>query len=1038
MPPLNSQLMPLPFQTGLSQKTDSRWLDIGAQTTVVNAVLRKAGALQKRQGYTALSTSTLPDVGTISSGKRLGEYGNNLTMTDGTNYYGYSSTGARWVNTDLVSPCDAWREAVAEWPLGMTSFDLAYGNGYVVIAWTAKATVGGNNAVYCSIIDWSTGTYHLQNYAVPFGAAILNFVRVVVVSGVAMFFGVNESAKTEIRGTAISLTTMAATVTSQVVVNDHDNAATTDAWDVCAMTNGTNAVLLYPGTGAPKQTRLALVPTTMIVATTGAYTPLAGMTTPGFSYSVCADSGENVWTIVGYQNGAINTEFVVGARSPTTLGSTLGEVTTGLTYTGTAPARTTIARTSSTNAVFATSHSNQTFGLHWGQIDTVGGLRGTARTLYYAHIGGKAFVQGGKAYLTAIMFPTMTAYTGSPPVTQSYPQASYMLLDLDIAHTDATQQAGRPCAYLGPRITNTTNVTFNGNPVSVHSCQIDSNTWITAGSIAGALAGNSRINVLSYYFNPSYDHVQLGDSAYIGGGVLTQYDGKAVTEVGFLHPPHSVTTAVQAGAGVDSGVHGYLVVYQWTDGAGQVQRSAAAVTTATTTAGNNQVQLTIGNCFPTRKQDYETAFLPPIGINIYRTTAGGSTYYQLLSDTSLLASSPNTFSQTYTDNTTDAGLVSQNYGIWPSQGGAFEGYAPPALGIIVAHGERLWGVGDDRVSLWFSSEVVPGEQVKFNDAWQIVMPKGPITGLASMDGVLYAFTAEHIYAIAGSGPNQFGQQSDFEAPQRIPSDVGCIDHRSIVTTSQGIYFQSSLGIYMLSRARELTYVGGAIEDTLATYPVCKSAVVVPHYGEIRFALSAAETSEAGMDAVYNYVLQGWTLFDRYDTDTSSALKPSMDEAVVNNQYYWLTSGGRVYQENRSTTAAGAYMDNGHWVTLTVESAWAKADGIAGWGRFRYANTLAQRLDPHDLTISVATDYATSYAQSATFTAGTMSTWTTPLQHAELQIGAQKASALRVKISDATPTGGVAATTGAGPILVGLQLDVGVYGRVARIPPTQGA
>ena len=125
MPPLNSQLMPLPFQTGLSQKTDSRWLDIGAQTTVVNAVLRKAGALQKRQGYTALSTSTLPDVGTISSGKRLGEYGNNLTMTDGTNYYGYSSTGARWVNTDLVSPCDAWREAVAEWPLGMTSFDLA-------------------------------------------------------------------------------------------------------------------------------------------------------------------------------------------------------------------------------------------------------------------------------------------------------------------------------------------------------------------------------------------------------------------------------------------------------------------------------------------------------------------------------------------------------------------------------------------------------------------------------------------------------------------------------------------------------------------------------------------------------------------------------------------------------------------------------------------------------------------------------------------------------------------------------------------------
>lgn len=1034
---LQSQLMPLPFQTGLSQKVDSRWVDIGSQTTVTNCVMRKAGALQKRQGYTALSTQTLPDTGSITAGKRLGEYGQQLTMIDGTNYYGYNVTAAKWRQADMVPTCDAFRDPVAEWPSGMISFDCAYGSGYLVVAWTAKELGGANNRAYCSVIDWATGTYIVQNQQVLVGI-VVSYVRVVISGTTVMFFGVDDSATQNIQGQTLNLSTMAFGAVLQVVT-DHDTTAHGSMWDVCPIANDTGAVLLYPYKNGPTlQTAIALVPTSLVVTVSTNFAKPAGMTSPGFGYAVCATAMENIFFMVGYQNGAGNTEFHVGSRDPSTLVQVLAETTTGVIFTGTTRCRTGIVRLSGTACAFVMSNATASIGMRWGQMNTSGTVSGTARNLYYHQLGCKPFVQGGKTYVTAVAYSTLTAYVGTPPTSQSSPQGAHVLIDLDTGNSNGTQQAGRPCAYTGPRISNVTNVSFTTNPVAVGSCAVSSTQWITAGSFAGALAGNYRLNAITYDFNPAWDHVQLGDTAYVGGGVVTQYDGKAVTEVGFLHPPHNLAAApVAGGALTANGAYTYLAVYQWTDGAGQVQRSAAAITSITLTGANQQTTLTLGNCLDTRKQDYENSFTPPIVINVYRNQAGGSTFYQLFADTALPNSTPNTYTQTIGDNVSDAALVSNNYGIWPSQGGALEGYAPPALSVIIAHNNRLWGIGDDRTTLWYSSEVVVGEQVHFNDSWQIVMPTSPVKALASMDGVLYAFTADRIYAIPGKGPNQFGQQSDFDDPQIVPSDVGCIDHRSVVATSSGVYFQSALGIYMLSRSREVQYVGAAIEDTLATYPVCKSAVVVPHYGEVRFALATAETAEVGVDAVYNYILQGWTLFDRYDTGTATSLKPSMDEAVVGTDYYWLTSGGQVYQENKSTTATNANTDNGHWVTMTVESAWAKADGIAGWGRFRYANLVAQRSSPHDISISVATDYSTTYSQTGTFTALQMSAWTTPLQHAELQVGNQKASALRVKITDSSPTG-IASTTGAGPVLVGLQLDVGVYGRVARIPPTQGA
>jgi hypothetical protein len=323
------------------------------------------------------------------------------------------------------------------------------------------------------------------------------------------------------------------------------------------------------------------------------------------------------------------------------------------------------------------------------------------------------------------------------------------------------------------------------------------------------------------------------------------------------------------------------------------------------------------------------------------------------------------------------------------------------------------------------------DQVRFNDN-QIIYTEDAIVTLEVLDGALYIFTSTQILRIRGNGPNDSGMENDFTVPDIVPTDVGCTESRSIVATTMGIFFQSTRGIYLLTRGGEPIYVGQSIEDTLASYPVIKAATLVAGSNEVRFECWSSETGTTGQTIVYNYNFKTWSVFNRYDTDQAIATCPAVSSIVANGSYSWLTRYGVVYEE--STTS---YTDNGHWVTLTIASAWARGSGIQGWARFRQVNLIAEEKDKHDITIAVGFDGAAAFEESHTFTQSDRIGWDTPLLMAEYQIGHQKAGSVRVKVSDSAPTG-FSATTGQGPLLIGLQLEVGAYPRPYRIPPTQGA
>jgi hypothetical protein len=253
----------------------------------------------------------------------------------------------------------------------------------------------------------------------------------------------------------------------------------------------------------------------------------------------------------------------------------------------------------------------------------------------------------------------------------------------------------------------------------------------------------------------------------------------------------------------------------------------------------------------------------------------------------------------------------------------------------------------------------------------------------------------------------------------------------------GIMFLSSRGIYLLSRSLDVSYIGKPIEDTLATYSIVTSAVLVASQNEVRFTCNNGVN---GITAKYNILFDAWTYDSIYDTNTATAGAIYTTAIIVNGAYYCATAAGQVYQE-MTAGAANSFMDNGTWVTFSGETANIKTSGIAGWGRLYRFFVTAEALDAHDLNIQYAFNESATYTQTNSVSGGNTFTWpniqkfATPLEQMRSDVGQQKCQSCRVKWSDAPPTGG-GNVTGQAMRMVAISAEIGTYPGTPRVGPLQ--
>lgn len=229
----------------------------------------------------------------------------------------------------------------------------------------------------------------------------------------------------------------------------------------------------------------------------------------------------------------------------------------------------------------------------------------------------------------------------------------------------------------------------------------------------------------------------------------------------------------------------------------------------------------------------------------------------------------------------------------------------------------------------------------------------------------------------------------------------------------GLMFESSRGVYALTRGLELSHIGKPVEDTLASYPTITSAVLVPAENQVRFTANNADET-AGSVLVYDYLAGQWSTFVYTDTVAAPdvASTPIADACVWNGRWTFVTPTGSVLSEDPET-----YLDGGTaWVYASGTCSPVSSVGPVGFQRVRRAWLLGDLETDCDLTLAFDFDGRETFPQSYTWTSDALSQLDSAA-NVGMRVGSQNGASPRcrsfaVRWSDGPPTG-VGAVTGTG-------------------------
>jgi hypothetical protein len=384
--------------------------------------------------------------------------------------------------------------------------------------------------------------------------------------------------------------------------------------------------------------------------------------------------------------------------------------------------------------------------------------------------------------------------------------------------------------------------------------------WETNGSTPGAarkLAGAAGTAVAfgGHLQELTSSRSEFPANAEISGGSLVTPRG---CENGFARAPAILAVSSNAGGTLAVGVYQTCVVFEYIDVDGRRHRSPPSniVSHTVTGAGDDRIVLSISS-YSHFERDLLAAGLST-AFHVYCTGTNGSTFFRITPDQGgEPAVDPVAGSSIFTYNIsqtpTGGEVLYTDGGVWPNQ-------PSPAHRFGCVAGDRLVvGGGFDPRVVEVSKFFLPNEPPQFTRAspFRSILPV-PCTGLAYMDGTIIAFTERGIFTIAASQlPNNQGFPA-VPTPEPLPTDVGCIDWRSILEVPAGVVFQSYRGIYLLPRGlgspirisapiQEDLNDNRVIAATLSHYAGASGSIGVDlssHYAYFAIAASATATADA--------------------------------------------------------------------------------------------------------------------------------------------------------------------------------------------------
>lgn len=517
---------------------------------------------------------------------------------------------------------------------------------------------------------------------------------------------------------------------------------------------------------------------------------------------------------------------------------------------------------------------------------------------------------------------------------------------------------------------------------STFTCALPRKRRVTVSGVSAAQGRVLQLVTFSDALPTASRARELGGVTYLPGGLVYADDGQSCRAAVFpRYPEVPALASFNGGGGMSSSkTYSYRLVLKRQDSAGRILRSAASVPVSITLgAGDNAVQLTIPNPYL-----YWVDFLAFTSVEIYRVgpVESGATLYNLVTTTALLnqnADSLTVVNDLASDATAALGEVAY------FTGNVEENIAPPSCSLLEVNGGRIWIVNaEDPSELRYSKQSKAGTIPGFNTDFALRIDgdgRGGITALGSMDGRLIVFKDGAIWVVSGDGPNDLGQGS-FSPPQIASRETGVPTGlaRSVVSTPDGLMFQSARGIYLLDRGLGLTYIGAPVETyTLAANVV--DASPVRGTTQVRFVMAS------GRCLVWDYQTKTWSTFIL--PVGGSSIVGCVDATAG---WYYVTADGKLRLE-----VSGATTDDGAAIVPVISLPHLTFAGLSGYQRVRSLDFLFDVVGNHTFSVDAEFNYSGALTGSPKTKAMTTATPTAQVQYLPPD-GLAKCTAMRPVIT----------------------------------------
>lgn len=461
-------------------------------------------------------------------------------------------------------------------------------------------------------------------------------------------------------------------------------------------------------------------------------------------------------------------------------------------------------------------------------------------------------------------------------------------------------------------------------------------------------------------------------------------------------PNTSAFTAATFGPG--AGTYQYCVVWRWMDVNGQIVRSAPSIPVTITKADQ-------GGGFPGAVYLYihcppiTNRYLKNCEIEVYRTTAGGNTFYYVNDLQGRIRWSDATgsnieFVDTYTDQ------YIQNSEVLYTTGGVLSNWQVPACTSVSAFKNRLVVGGVNDSDVFYSKAPYSKEVVNFAEELFIQTENNgeKITGHYQLDDKLVITKEKSLIYYAGDGANDLGASSTFSQPVVIASDVGCTHQNTIDVTPLGLFFSSKMGIQLIDRSASVQYIGEAVKD-FNVFPVTKTLVLRDDekVREVRFLLKTTPADAPPFRAlIYNYLNGKWGTFTAYE---------GTDACLWQGQFVRFMQGDAFVEKKGTWKDVGSLFESYEQV---IETAWLKLKNVQDFQRVKRMMILGALKSPHTLNFQVFYDYDETSFDVYSFDSSNISGFerNATVYQPEIHLSRQKCDAIKIRMTvTPSPVGG---------------------------------